>query len=283
MSQTTLLPTSVLDNLAVYSTIAADLARDGFAVAPGLLSVDEIDTIRAVFMAEAANGPVEHLSDGHYLGLDAGDPLAFYPRMMNPHNFPDLGVGPVARRFMLDGRIHDILADALGEEPLAAQSMFYFKPSGARGQDLHQDNFYLRVAPGTCYAAWIAVDASDQDNGGMMVVPGSQASELVCPQPSDTSVSFTNARVPVPDGLAPELVPLQPGDVLFFNGSVIHGSYPNTSTDRFRRSLIFHYVPRSSSELSGGYDSLTFDGEPVAIPAAQGGGPCGAPMEFVRH
>jgi phytanoyl-CoA hydroxylase len=263
--------------------IAADLARDGFAVARGLLSADEIATIRDTFMEQAANGPIEGLSDGIHRQLDASDPLSFYPRMMNPHGFPDLAVGPVSRRFMLDGRIRDILKTVIGEEPVAAQSMFYFKPAGARGQDLHQDNFYLRVAPGTCYAAWIAVDSADEENGGMRVVPGSQELDIACPQTADPTISFTDAHVPVPEGLQAALVPLAAGDVLFFNGSVIHGSYPNTSENRFRRSLIFHYVPRSSDALSAAYASITFDGGTVEIPPATGGGPCGAPMNLIRH
>jgi hypothetical protein len=32
--------------------------------------------------------------------------------------------------------------------------MIYFKAAGARGQALHQDQYYLRVNPGTCCAAW---------------------------------------------------------------------------------------------------------------------------------
>jgi CRP-like cAMP-binding protein len=40
---------------------------------------------------------------------------------------------------------------------------------------------------------------------------------------------------------------MEPGDVLFFNGSTIHVSGPNKSTDRFRRSIIFHYLPHSTT------------------------------------
>ena len=53
-------------------------------------------------------------------------------------------------RYMLDSRIEGILTELMGDSPLAVQSMFYFKPPGARGQDFHQDNFYLKVKPGTC-------------------------------------------------------------------------------------------------------------------------------------
>jgi len=59
----------------------------------------------------------------------------------------------LALRYLLDDRLEDVLTDLFGEEPLAAQSMLYFKPPGAKGQALHQVNFYLKVEPGICIAA----------------------------------------------------------------------------------------------------------------------------------
>ena len=141
---------------------------------------------------------MEHLSDGHHKALDSSDPLAFYPRMMHPHNHGDKIVGPLSLRYMLDSRIEETLTALMGEEPVAAQSMFYFKPAGARGQELHQDNFYLRVSPGTCYAMWLAIDDADESNGGMKVVPGSHVLDISCPEKADMNVSFTDAYVPVP-------------------------------------------------------------------------------------
>lgn len=264
------------------------LRRDGYVVLRQLFSPEEIAEIRETFMAVAANGPVEGLSE---MGARwkasreaVGDPLAFYPRMMNPHSHPEYPVGPVANKYMLDRRLRPVLEAGLGEEPVAVQSMFYFKPAGARGQALHQDNFYLRVAPGTCFAAWVAVDDADEENGGMMVAPGTNTMDIVCPEKADPARFFTSEFVAPPEGTKETLVELKAGDVLFFNGSLIHGSYPNTSKDRFRRSLIFHYVPRYSQELSSGYrNPTTFDGEIVQIAPAVGGGPCGTPQPMVLH
>jgi hypothetical protein len=56
-------------------------------------------------------------------------------------------------RWLLDPRLGDCLTTLLGVEPYAVQTMLYFKPPGSRGQALHQDNFYLRVQPGTCLNA----------------------------------------------------------------------------------------------------------------------------------
>jgi hypothetical protein len=239
-----------------------------------------VNHIRDTFMSQAKDGPVEGLSEFRHSGREAydpNDPLARYPRMMMPHQHSDNPVGEVAMGVMLDARLEPILRDLFGgEEPLGVQSMFYFKPPGARGQDLHQDNFYLRVKPGTCIAMWLAIDDADRENGGMVVVPGSGQMEIVCPEPADGTKFFTTEHVPVPAGFHEEAIDLNAGDVLFFNGSLIHGSYPNTSRDRFRRALICHYVPRSTTELSHWYRTpYSFDRKTHIIPDAVGGGPCG--------
>lgn len=260
--------------------------RDGYLVVRGMFMPAEIDEIRRSFMEQAKDGPVPNLSEtvrANAPAYDRNDPLARYPRMLHPHSHPEYPVGALAMRYMLDRRIHDVLEVLFREAPLAVQSMFYFKPPGARGQDLHQDNFYLRIKPGTCCAAWLAIDDADEHNGGMIVVPGSSGLEIACPEKSDTAKFFTDHHVPVPPGLSEQPLTLKAGDVLFFNGSVIHGSYPNTSVDRFRRSLIFHYVPQSTAEMARFYKAYRFDGSRVAVPEANGGGPCGDYTPTMAH
>jgi len=76
-----------------------------------------------------------------------------------------------------------------------------------------------------------------------------------------------------------EVVPVNliPGEVLFCNGSLVHGSQPNSTQDRFRRSFICHYIGRSSERLATWYRPiLTLQGEEVEIDENTGGGPCGA-------
>lgn len=256
--------------------------RDGFVVMRQLLSPNEVDRIRDKFMEMGKNGPVPGLSDvpkvkadGAATGAPSTDPLAFYPRMMHPHKHLDKPVGPLAMNYMRDARLRPVLEQLFGEEPFAVQSMFYFKPPGARGQDLHQDNFYLRVKPGTCMAAWVAIDDADEGNGGMMCVPETSRLDIACPEKADPALFFTTEHVEPPPGLKPQMMQLKAGDVLFFNGSVIHGSTPNTSTDRFRRSLIFHYVPASTAEISDWYEVYDFNGVKQDVAFNEDGGPCG--------
>ncbi len=248
---------------------------NGYIIIQGLLAPDEVEALRNVFMEQVKDGPVKGLSEINP-NYAPDDPLARYPRVMHPHRHPDKPVGPLSMRYMLDRRFEAVLSQLFGEEPIAAQSMFYFKPPGARGQDLHQDNFYLRVKPGNCLAAWVAVDDADTNNGGMVVVPGSNRCDIFCPERADSSRFFTSEHVEVPAGLHEQPIRLAAGDVLFFNGSLIHGSYTNTSPDRFRRAFICHYIPRSSAEVSHWYRPLyAFDGTEVSVSDATGGGPCG--------
>ncbi len=248
---------------------------DGFIVVPGLLSAEEVQALRQRFQALQAAGPIP----GHFepAAPDENadptappDPLRAYPRVMNPHQVDELSL-----QYLLDARYRVILEQLFGEEPLAAQSMFYFKPPGARGQALHQDNFYLRVEPGTCIAAWAAIDDIDRANGGLEVVPGTHRMDLFCPEDADPDVSFTREYVAPPPGLATVPVDMAAGDVLFFNGSLVHGSEPNRTADRFRRSFICHYTGRSAQKISRWYQTLTMTGDQVELAANLGGGPCG--------
>ncbi|HEY0472247.1 MAG TPA: phytanoyl-CoA dioxygenase family protein [Kribbella sp.] len=253
------------------STAAEVYERDGIVQVPDLLPPAEVELIKAAFMDQVAVDHSLAIDDG----VPDGDPLASFPRFVHPHRREDVEAGRIALELMLDSRILDVVTALIGPA-LGAQSMFYFKPPGARGQAMHQDNTFLRAHPETCLAAWIAIDDVDAENGGLAVVPGSHRVELVCPEPADLSESFTDAEVPVPAGLRKVQTRMRAGDVLFFHGSVVHGSRPNTSTARFRRSLIFHYIPEASSEIATFYNPLVRpDRRAVAIPAAIGGGPCG--------
>ncbi|GHO70554.1 protein involved in biosynthesis of mitomycin antibiotics/polyketide fumonisin [Ktedonobacter sp. SOSP1-52] len=249
----------------------ASFHEQGYLVLPGVFNQDEVQALIDNFMDIHAQGPIPGFFEPVAPEQSGGDILKQYPRIMHPHRFNE-----VARRYLLDQRLAVILQDLFDEEPLAAQSMLYFKPAGGRGQALHQDNFYLRVEPGTCIAAWVALDPADRANGGLEVVPGTHKMDIFCPEEADASVSFTRDFVPIPEGLEAVPVNLASGDVLFFNGSLVHGSQPNSTRDRFRRSFICHYIGRSSERMSRWYRPiLTMQGAEVTIDENTGGGPCG--------
>jgi len=256
---------------AVAGSLASTYQRDGVVLVPGLFSAAEMDHVRDRFMAEVERGTSLGWDDG----VPPGDPLARYPRFVHPHRRPDTAAGRMARALMLDPRLFRIVTELIGPA-WAAQSMFYFKPPRARGQAMHQDNRYLLAHPETCLAAWVAVDATDRGNGGLYVVPGSHRLDLICPEPAEDDTSFTNDVIRLPAGMEPVQTTMASGDTLFFHGSLAHGSPPNTSTHRFRRSLIFHYVPAANTEIARFHQPLfTPDGQEIFVDDAHGGGPCG--------
>jgi ectoine hydroxylase-related dioxygenase (phytanoyl-CoA dioxygenase family) len=190
---------------------------------------------------------------------------------MQPHRFNE-----TAKKYMLHEPVLQVLNDLFEEKPLAAQTMFYYKPPGSRGQALHQDNFYLKVEPGNCIAAWMAVDEADEENGGLLVVPKTSDHEIVCPETADENESFTKHLVKVPEGKKVIPAVMKKGDVLFFNGNLIHGSYRNKSKDRFRRAFICHYAGESTTRIANFYRPLfRADGSKVEPELNPDGGPCG--------
>ena len=245
----------------------------GYVNVSGLFSDDEVTYLRQHYMELRRNGSYP----GDHAGVDTSDedPLKRFPRMIHMHRWDQTSL-----EWMLDPRLGAAFRQLLGEEPLAVQTMFYFKPAGARGQALHQDQFYLRVQPGTCIAAWMAMDDCDEENGCLRVVPGSHSLPVLCPTDADTSQSFTDVTVPLSADMKPEPVIMKAGDVFFFNGQLIHGSFPNSSASRFRRALIGHYIDADAHQVAKYYHPvLRFDGSTVDLSVSDGGGKCGIWVE----
>jgi len=242
---------------------------EGYLIIKGVWSPAEVEEIKTIF-EEISRTAIPGFFEPD-LGGEAQDPLKRFPRVMHPHRFH-----PVAMKYMLHPEVLAILQDLYGEEALAAQSMFYYKPPGSRGQALHQDNFYLKVEPGNCIAAWAAIDRCDEENGCMLLVPKTNTYEIVCPEASDANESFTTHYVKPPKNEKPIAALMEPGDVLFFNGNLIHGSYRNKSKDRFRRAFICHYANVSATRISHHYNPLyRADGTALELQSNPEGGPCG--------
>lgn len=246
---------------------------NGYLLARGLFSGEECD-----FWSQYFTEMVERGGDGWAEGgvdVNHPDPLKRYPRLLQPHRGDQ-----VAFDFMIDSRIREYLTSFYDREPLAVQTMVYFKPPGARGQALHQDNRYLKAEPGTCMAAWLALEDIDDENGCLEVLPGTHDKPMICPSAADTTASFTTDVINLP-GHEPIKLEMKKGDMLFFNGSLVHGSGPNNSKTRFRRIIVGHYIEGRAEEVAHYYEPVyRMDGSKVEefTFTDNGGGPCGVPV-----
>jgi ectoine hydroxylase-related dioxygenase (phytanoyl-CoA dioxygenase family) len=107
-------------------------------------------------------------------------------------------------------------------------------------------------------------------------VPGTQNIPVLCSVEADPNTSFTSDTVVLPEGMKPVPVIMKAGDVLFFNGQVVHGSTPNLSKDRFRRALIGHYIEAQAEKVAMWYKPvMRFDGTELEIESSEWGGRCG--------
>jgi len=277
--------------------------RFGFLVVPGLVSQADVAELRqhtddlmqgklpeqqGTRMAErdvkkdtgvtvqGIEAPPEHLSPD--------EKAQFFLRIHMLHRKLELH-----ERYMLHPRVLDVLEVIIGPDVLAMQTMLFLKPPGKPGQGWHQDSYYIPTHPDTLCGAWIAIDDCDEQNGAMWFAKGSGAEPIYPPCPetgygfgdklvkdihyvkgvSDTDDS-KNLLSKVADKYDQVLAPAKAGDVVFFNGHVLHRSKMNWSKDRYRRSFVSHYCnarsftqwgadanPASPYYATGGKDPVT--------------------------
>ncbi len=177
----------------------------------------------------------------------------------------------IHERFLLHPRILDVLEALIGPDVMAMQSMLFLKFPGGAGQGYHQDSYYIPTVPDTLCGAWLAIDRADEENGCLWFSVGSQHDPIyptsgkeyqnhgdaIADLPVVDNVSHTDNTVNTLSRVAARYrhneVPaiLDPGDVAFFGGHIIHRSLTNRSATRFRRSFVGHYANARSFTLWG--------------------------------
>ncbi|WP_127531426.1 phytanoyl-CoA dioxygenase family protein [Paenibacillus kobensis] len=151
----------------------------------------------------------------------------------------------LVKSFILDKRVIELLENLLGEAPLAIVSNYHLKPPGAEGMGNHQDNYNIGVSPDTTHAVWVSLDKADPQNGSMYFYKGTGSWEIKTPD--SASGAWGEGEHLIVEGQETIELVTEPGDIIIFNGQIVHASHPNQSLDRYRRAIITHYA-RSSSE-----------------------------------
>jgi phytanoyl-CoA hydroxylase len=215
--------------------------RDGYLVARAVFPVAEVELMKEHYMRLREEGPKPGDMGGDPSRGDS-DPLNKFARMINMHDWDDRSL-----EWQKDPRLVRTATELVGDQVVLCQTMIYFKPPGARGQALHQDNQYLREYP--LIAAWVALDDCDEDNGQLVMVPRSHQFGILPVRRADSEVSFTDGESVLPPEMHEVGITMKTGDVIFFGGFTIHGSHPNRTTDRFRRSVSIHYYAAHTQEL----------------------------------
>lgn len=221
--------------------------------------------LASVFGQEECQRFVQHMEDLHsgrkeLQGFFQQD--KYGNRTFNQHLYD-----PNVLKFLIDARLHKPLADCFGDEPEAIQTMHFYEGSE---HPLHQDQYYLP----DCMSVWIAMVDVDENNGPLVVQPGSHRGRLITKsnvpmtlQPGETyEQQQTNRyfpeveRVFAQNGCKEVQVLVNQGDVVLFDGKLIHGGAPVLKPGTRRHALACHYIPYHSDNWERDWPRISFDG-----------------------
>ena len=138
--------------------------------------------------------------------------------------------------------IIQLAASLIGAPPRLFQEMALIKPPGGREKPWHQDQAYFNLPLDTpVLGIWMPFGSATPANGCMHVLKGAHRQG---PRPHfkrrDWQICDTD--VEMEQRLA---VPMEAGDVLFFDGKLPHGT-PTNETDEQRWAVQYHYCPRNA-------------------------------------
>jgi len=217
----------------------------GYLVATGLFSTSEI---------EALKDDTAKIFKGLYGEIDGMLPVAEnesdedilkkYVAIHFPHK-----ISPVIKSYLSHQAVVDILKEIISNNVKAMQSMLFVKGPGKAGQAWHQDEYYIPTRDKSLTGVWTAIDNASVENGCLWVIPGSQKCGYMMPRIANNSDEYADVdSIDVSGYPTGEVIPLEAkkGDVVFFNGYLLHSSLRNKTKDHFRTALVNHYMSAES-------------------------------------
>jgi phytanoyl-CoA hydroxylase len=144
-----------------------------------------------------------------------------------------------------------------GAEPLLFQDMALIKPPFGREKPWHQDHAYFNVPIETpIVGVWIPLEQATPENGCMhMILGGHKKGPRTHFKRRDWQICDT--AVEAGDRIA---MPMQPGDVLLFDGKLPHGT-PTNQTGQHRWAVQFHYRPADAGSVDDAVRLAAFGSE----------------------
>ncbi|MEZ4436413.1 MAG: phytanoyl-CoA dioxygenase family protein [bacterium] len=265
---------SATDPLDLLAAVAADFARDGYAIVPDALDPATCAALRAraealvdAFDPLAAGVPFttddQQARDAWF--LDSGDRIRCFledgalvdGRLAVPRDRAVNKIGhalhardPVFAPASTVDRWRPLLAAAGVTDPRAVQSMYIVKGPGQGGEVApHQDGTFLYTEPLTTVGVWLALADADRHNGCLWGLPGAHRGPLRrrYVREGDTTRFVELDATPVPPFGAEGWVPLEvpAGAAILLDARLPHASERNTSA-RPRPAYAIHFVDRAA-------------------------------------
>lgn len=220
-------------------------AEDGYLVVRDAFPRAEVEALLAetTRICRGELGPLDGLEP-----VSAHDPdEAVLRRYIACHVVHKLS--PAFGRLLHDERLVDVTRVLIGPNVKCAHSVLFIKSPGEPGNAWHQDEFFIPSRDRSITTAWIALDDATVENGCLHLLPGSHRAGVLYPMRRHHNPDLDRAEEAFGFPHAPEdavAVEIEAGSVVFFNGYLLHGSYPNRSESSFRRSVQFVYLSAES-------------------------------------
>lgn len=223
----------------------SEFRERGFIVRKGFLAPDAVRRIGAwldeLALAEPGGGPEAcYFEKSPVTGQNL---LVRVEHFLGPHN-------PEITRLLLSAEARAAAAELLGEPAMLFKEKVNYKLPGCRADKLHQDqsagwnayaNFFVTMA--------VAVDENRRDNAALTFLQsGKYPKSLMTPEWQP----LTEEDPPYAPAEEYLLIEADPGDVIFFDSYVPHGSPPNTSP-RPRRNVYVTFNRRSAGDVRRRY------------------------------
>lgn len=249
-------------NFKLSDSEKAHWDENGYLVRLGVFDADENDTLRQVaedIVDKKRPFPDAHIDQNALVRDGKIEEQGIYA--MHKIHHPSCFVQEFLDR-VRDPRLTDPLVDLMGPDILGINNLFIWKaPKIGLGFPWHQDKFYFRnrFNTETTIGTWTAIDAADEENGCLYVIPGSHKHDIHEHDDIEGSQQreFKLARdARDEDGVAVEV---PPGAVVWFHSHLLHKSTDNHSL-RFRRSYVSHYL---SAQAEWANHNGSYRGQPV--------------------
>lgn len=229
--------------------LAADQVREfndrGFLVLKGFFGKAAIGKISA-WLDEMRRRPAHEGPEARYYEIS---PVMGESMLVRVEHF--LGHQNLhLTQLLIPARAIDCLTELLGEPPVLFKEKVNYKLPSFRADKLHQDQSAGWNAYGDFFITMcIAVDENRKDNAALTFMKsGNYLRSLMAPEWQP--LTQQDPPYSPPDEYV--LVEADPGDVIFFDSYVPHGSPPNTGT-RSRRNIYLTFNRRSAGDLRARY------------------------------
>jgi len=217
----------------------------GYLIVENALSPAELAEVRAetTRICRGEAGEVRGVTPAAADETD-DDVLRQYLCIHFPHK-----VSPTMLRYLAHPLMRDVLTGVIGPNVKCMQSMLFIKASGKPGQAWHQDEYFIPTRDRSLVGGWIALDEATMENGCLWIIPGSQRAGILWPQHKHDDRRFDCAGEAIDFPYTDEdSIPVEvpAGSMVFFNGYLLHRSFPNRAKTGYRRVLVNHYMSAES-------------------------------------